>query len=190
MEVGDELGWAIELEVLDLLSGLTLGDSDVKGVESTTAKLDSFIGGVDECKTVEVREALEDMIPVTARIDVARLAVEDIAELRGLDRRHDQKMLTVLADALERRDNVVCMNAVDLMSDDNALEESHVSDGLSTFEERGETVDGLRREREVHVTVMLDLGGCKDDVQLRLIGDSRTTRHATLRCKYTFWGEE
>lgn len=112
------------------MSGLAVGDGGMEGAEGTTAQLDWLLERMNESHVFDVGKALEDLVPVIARSDIAGLTVEDIAKLSSLDRSHHKKVLTVDADALHGGDDVVGMHVVDLGSNHDALEEIEVCDGL------------------------------------------------------------
>ena len=119
-----------------MLCGLAVANGQLKRIERVAAELNRFIDGMDEHKMVELGKALEDVVPIVARLDVARLAGEDIAELRGLNWRHDEQVVAVLADALESIDDVICVNAIDFVGNDNALKDLRVRERLRALEVR------------------------------------------------------
>lgn len=127
--VGDLLRDLV-LEAHGPLCGLTVRNGPAKREEGSAAEVDGLVDRVHECQALEVWKAIEDVAPVVSRADFKQVALEDIAQLGGVDRRHDQEMLAELADALEARNDVVGVNAVDFVVDHDVLKKLFVGDWL------------------------------------------------------------
>lgn len=156
--MGDELDRALILEALDIMGSLAAGDSGVKGAERTATQLDRFVLRVKEGKVLDVGEAAKNVVPVITRSDVPILTVEDVAELRSLDRSHHEEVLAVNANTLDGRDNVICVDVVDLWCDHDTLKDIGVCDGLLALVERREAMNSAHGDRKVLVAIILDLG--------------------------------
>lgn len=187
--IGDLL-WDLELEAHGPLCGLTLGNGASKREEGSTAEVDRHVDGVHECQALEVWKAIEDVAPVVSRADFKQVALEDVAQLGGVDRRHDQQVLAEIADALKAGNDMVSVDAVDFVVDHDILEKLLVGDGLRAVEERDEVVDGLGGEREVDVAIVGDLGPDKECVQLKPVCKCGAANHGSSRGEDTVWAEE
>jgi predicted nuclease with TOPRIM domain len=118
------------LEVFGLLSGLSVGDSGTESMEGTMAELKRLVDRIQKGEILKFRKAFENVVPVVARADVAGLAIEDTAKLRGLNGRDNEKILALASNPPESGDDVVGVNTINLTCDHDAVEEFRIRNRL------------------------------------------------------------
>jgi hypothetical protein len=175
-EVGDELAGHLDAEGRRLLDGLSLGYSEVEREEGIAAPLDWLFNWVNEGQMLQIGEASQNALPVISNRNVVEFAIEDGSELRSLHSCNNKEMLAVGSNPLQRSDDVVSMNTINLGVDHYAFEHPGVRDRLLALPERGQTVDGAGGEEKIAVALVGLLGQGKKNIQLRLVRQRRATR--------------